>query len=82
MRVTVSSQPNKIVSINSKATNEVLTVGIQGPIGIQGATSINNITDVNVSNLVDGSLLIYKASTQQWTASTALTAQNIDSGEF
>jgi hypothetical protein len=79
MRVTVSSQPSNIVSINARPTTEVVAVGIQGP---ASSVNISQAGDVDLTNLVDGSLMIYKASSQKWTASTTLTAQSMDCGEF
>jgi len=46
--------------------------------------SISNIADVDVTTngKVNGSILIYKTTTNKWTASTTLDAQNMEGGEF
>jgi len=46
--------------------------------------SISNIADVDVTTngKIDGSILVYKTSTNKWTASTTLDAQNMEGGEF
>jgi hypothetical protein len=44
--------------------------------------SMSNIADVDVTTngKVTGSILIYRATTQKWTASTTLDAQNMEGG--
>ena len=44
--------------------------------------SMSNIADVDVTTngKVTGSILIYRATTQKWTASTTLDAQNREGG--
>jgi hypothetical protein len=46
--------------------------------------SLSNIADVDVTTngKVNGSILIYKASTDKWTASTTLDAQNMEGGYY
>jgi len=46
--------------------------------------SMSNIADVDVTTngKVNGSILVYKTSTNKWTASTTLDAQNMEGGEF
>jgi len=46
--------------------------------------SMSNIADVDVTTngKVNGSILIYKTTTNKWTASTTLDAQNMEGGEF
>ena len=39
-------------------------------------------TDMTTFGKLDGSVLVYKASTNKWTASTTLDAQNMEGGEF
>ena len=46
--------------------------------------SISNIADVDVTTngKVNGSILVYKTTTNKWTSSTTLDAQNMEGGEF
>lgn len=46
--------------------------------------SIDNIADVDVTTngKVNGSVLVYRTTTNRWTASTTLDAQNLEGGEF
>lgn len=56
--------------------------GPAGPIGPTGTNAISLATDVDVSVLVAGSVLVYQTSINKWVASTDLTQQNLDAGEF
>jgi len=68
------------VKVNTSANNKVVSVGIQGPAGPQG--SITTQSDVDITNLENGSLLVYKAATNKWTSTTTLDLQNVEGGEF
>jgi hypothetical protein len=56
--------------------------GIQGDQGIQGIPGEDRISyasDIDISNLEDGSILMYSTSNSEWIAKNDLTP---DSGEF
>jgi hypothetical protein len=46
--------------------------------------SMSNIADVDVTTYgkINGSILVYKTNTNNWTSSTTLDAQNMEGGEF
>ena len=46
--------------------------------------SMDNIADVDMTTngKINGSLLVYKTTTNKWTATTTLDAQNMEGGEF
>jgi hypothetical protein len=44
--------------------------------------NLNDLADINVSNLQDGSVLVYKESNENWVATRNLNQQNVDGGEF
>jgi len=46
--------------------------------------SMSNIADVDVTTngKINGSILVYRTTTNKWTASTTLDAQNMEGGEF
>jgi HKD family nuclease len=46
--------------------------------------SIDFISDVDVSTngKLNGSVLVYKTTTNKWTSTTTLDAQNMEGGEF
>lgn len=88
MKVKVNSQGTKIVAVNTQGTTEVVSVGIQGPQGAQGAPGIDtsraigDLTDVDVTNLQNGSILVYSVGNNMWTSTTTLSAQNMEGGEY
>lgn len=85
--VVSEEQTNTIIT--SSADVQVITEGSQGPIGPKGdkgdtgaSTNISNAPDVNITNLQDGSLLIYSSQEQKWVANTQLTNQSLESGHY
>ena len=44
--------------------------------------SVSNIADVDTTTKINGSLLVYKTTTNRWTSTTTLDAQNMEGGEF
>ena len=84
MKVNVQQPIGVKVSV-SKPTNINTVLGIQGPEGPQGASAnfhIGQALDVDVSNLTDGSLLIYSTDSDKWVANTNLDSQAMDCGEY
>lgn len=84
----VSEEQTNTIITNS-ADVQVITEGSQGPMGPKGdkgdtgaSTNISNAPDVNITNLQDGSLLIYSSQEQKWVANTQLTNQSLESGHY
>lgn len=67
-----------VVSAGSDVT--VSTVGIQGLSAADA--SLSTLGDVDASNLVNGSVLVYKTTTNKWTSTTTLDAQNMEGGYY
>ena len=46
--------------------------------------SLSNVGDVDVTTngTVNGSVLVYKTTTNKWTSTTVLDAQDMEAGEF
>lgn len=44
--------------------------------------SLSNILDVDTTTKINGSVLVYKTTTNKWTSTTTLDAQNMEGGEF
>jgi hypothetical protein len=44
--------------------------------------SISDIADVDTTTKLNGSVLVYKTTTNKWTSTTTLDAQNMEGGEF
>jgi hypothetical protein len=67
------------VRVNQQGVSQVVSVGIQGP---SGPNTITNATDIDSTNLQNGSVLVYKTSTNKWTSTTILDSQNVEAGEY
>lgn len=52
------------------------------PYSSNQVTNLSSILDVDVSNLADGSLLVYNDNINKWVASTNLNKQNMDGGFY
>jgi hypothetical protein len=57
------------------------TTTLSNPAVVQKLTDVGDI-DVTTNGLNNGSLLIYKESTQKWTSSRLLDFQVMEGGEF
>ena len=77
---TVSTNSNINAQIDVASVPTVQAVGIQGLSATQ--TGMAGIADVDVFGVTNGSVLVYKTTTNKWTASTTLDAQNMEGGEF
>ena len=75
---TVLTTSEITATIGDVSSLTVSSVGIQGNSG----GSISGLLDVDAFNPNNGSVLIYKTTTNKWTASTTLDAQNMEGGEF
>lgn len=69
------------VKVNPIPQHQVVSVGIQGPSG-STAFKINEARDIDITEIRDGSLLVYKANTQKWTATGTLETQAIEGGQY
>lgn len=58
----------------------VPTVGIQGLSASD--MSLGNLNDIDASSLVNGSVLVYKTSSNKWTSTLLLDQQYMEGGEF
>jgi hypothetical protein len=44
--------------------------------------SLSNVADVDTTTKVNGSVLVYRTTTNKWTSTRTLDAQNMEGGEF
>lgn len=55
-------------------------------VGIQGfgtsQSNIENLKNVDATEVSNGSVLVYKTSTNKWTSTTTLDAQNMEGGHY
>jgi hypothetical protein len=67
------------IRVNSSGTSQVVSVGVQGP---GGPARINSAEDLDISNLSDGSMLVYSVQTEKWTATQLLEKQTMECGQY
>ncbi len=95
IRVTVEPQASAVVKINKQTTVVSLAEDRIGPVSIQDPSlavsviegfmkifRLGDLLDVDLTNLEDGSVLVYKANTEKWTATKKLEQQYINAGQF
>jgi hypothetical protein len=84
--VIVTDKNNTVVLDKSQAqiVREVVqsNVIVAGMIGPSGPIAINAMLDVDISNLQNGSLLIFSNVTNKWTAGNLLEQQIVESGQY
>jgi len=69
-----------IATVTYDDATTVSSVGIQG-LSASDA-SLSNLGDVDSTDLVDGSVLVYKTLTSKWTSTRLLDQQFMEGGEF
>lgn len=79
----MSGMPDPVVVvIEQEAAPIVIEVGLQGPAGASGTNHVSGMIDVVVTDIVDGSILIWDANEQKWVAQNALRNILHDGGNF
>lgn len=70
--ITATVSPDTLISTSSNLTNPAIV------------ESIDNIGDVDTSTegKRHGSILVFRTTTNKWTSTTTLDAQNMEGGEF
>ena len=64
--------------VSSQSQTKIVVGGMIGP----HITTLRGLSDLDLTNLTGGSLLVYNAGTQKWTATLELNQQVVDSGQF
>lgn len=72
------------ILVKSNRTIRVASVSIGQPVRrvTQAAVTIDGVQGVDTTGKVDGSILIYNASTEKFEATLDLEKQNINGGSF
>jgi hypothetical protein len=75
-------QPDEALQI--AVSEGVLTLASSNLAAPAVVESISNIADVDVTTngKLNGSVLVYRTTTNKWTSTTTLDAQNMEGGEF
>lgn len=81
--ITAVVSPDEALTVAVSEGTYVLTAGsnLANPAVME---SISDIADVDVTTYgkTNGSILVYKTTTNKWTSTTTLDAQNMEGGEF
>ena len=74
------------ILVESETTTTIITPAEQGPQGPPGLSAsqqpISTAPDMDVTNIQEGSLPIWSVQSQKWVASTQLTNQSLESGQY
>jgi hypothetical protein len=71
--------------------DEALTVAVSEGVLTLSSSNVTNpavveslsaIADVDTTTKINGSVLVYRTTTNKWTSTTTLDAQNMEGGEF
>jgi hypothetical protein len=66
----VTLQQEDLVTVSSNLNNPVYL------------ENLNSVGDVDTTTLDNGSILVYKTTTNKWTSTTTLEAQNLEGGFY
>lgn len=74
----------QVKTVVAGSTTQVKKVVVGTPVKrvTSGGFSINNLAGVVTTNAVNGSLLIYNATEEEWQAGVDLENQNINGGSY
>lgn len=62
--------------------NDIVTIISTAEQGPPGVTRINYADDVDITNLENGSVLVYSGSSEKWVATRLLENQSVESGHY
>lgn len=94
LRIKRSAVPGRVPDIASLDLGELAVNTYDGKLYIKrtqgaistivdiGSPALSSLPDLDVSNLENGSLLIYNDTRDKWVASRELQEQNIEAGQY
>lgn len=71
---------NLIVTVQDTSIFTAVS-NLNNPAYVESLASVRDI-DITTNGVVNGSVLVYKTTTNKWTASTTLDAQNLEGGAY
>lgn len=77
--IAVVTQDDALSVAVSEGVLTLSSTGLSNPAVVE---SISDIANVDTTTLINGSVLVYKTTTNKWTSTTTLDAQNMEGGEF
>jgi hypothetical protein len=75
---------NRSILVATDTTTIVKSVTVGRPVRrvVQATSNINDLQGIDTTAKVNGSVLVYNASTEKWTATLDLEQQNINGGSY
>lgn len=78
-KIVVSSTETVVLEVDTTST---ITSGTYLSSGADGTNSITYASDVDITELLEGSVLVYNAINARWKATNLLQQQTIECGQF
>jgi hypothetical protein len=78
MTQVVVTERNNTVIVDTKTPTTIVT-GIMGP---PGKASLGELQDLDLTELENGSLLVYSTQAERWRSTTTLENQLLNGGAF
>ena len=72
---------NELFVISNQQQLTISSTDTSNPTVVESLDSIADI-DTTTNGKLNGSLLVYRTTTNRWTSTTTLDAQNMEGGEF
>ena len=80
LNVTVLPQ-NKVKVRTQQQGMTLVSSNLNNPATVNRVQDIGDV-DIVTNGKLEGSILVYKATTNKWTSTTTLDEQNMEGGEF
>ena len=76
-------EPDEALSVAVSEGTYVLstTTNLSNPSVLESLSSVGDV-DVTTNGTVNGSVLVYKTTTNKWTSTTILDAQDVTGGQY
>ena len=77
--IAIVDTSNQVSATVTDTSINLAQSNLSNPAIIQSMSDIGNVDSTTLNN---GSVLVYKTTTNKWTSTTTLDAQNMEGGEF
>jgi hypothetical protein len=77
----VIEQENEFVVTTQESSLTTASSNLSNPAVVESLDFVGDV-DVITNGKVNGSVLVYRTTTNKWTSTTTLDAQNMEGGEF
>jgi hypothetical protein len=74
-------EENELFVVSNQQQLTISSTDTSNPAVLESLDSVADI-DTTTNGKLNGSVLVYKTTTNKWTSTTTLDAQNMEGGEF